>query len=399
MTATQTDAVAAATQAARTAGLQVEYGGAAAPADSTKPTGEVLGVVVALLVLTVTFGSLLAAGLPLLTGIFAVGLGSLGILLASGFTSLSDTTVTLAVMLGLAVGIDYTLFILSRHRTQVKDGMTIEESIATAVGTAGTAVVFAGSTVVIALVALAVTGVPFLAQMGIAAAATVALAVLLSLTFVPALLAVAGRRARGASRSRTSCPTPGRARSPPWAPAGSRWSSGVDGPRSAWSTVGLLALAAPALHMRLGLPDDGSAAPKTTQRQAYDLLSTGFGPGFNGPLTVVADLRGVSEPQQAAEATAARLRTLGNVVAVAPPVLDAGKDLAIITVVPGSGPSASATQHLVTAIRHDAPAIQQQTGAQLSVTGQTALNIDISERMSSAWPPTWPSSSGWRCCC
>jgi RND superfamily putative drug exporter len=319
VTATQTDAIAAATQSARQAGIQVEYGGAAAPTVSETPIGEVLGVVVALLVLTVTFGSLLAAGLPLLTGILGVSVGALGILLASGFTNLADTTVTLAVMLGLAVGIDYTLFILSRHRTQVKDGMTIEASIAKAVGTAGSAVVFAGATVVISLVALAVTGVPFLSQMGIAAAATVAVAVLLSLTFVPALLAVAGRRAvRGKTFSHELHDT--EAGEKPT--LGARWIALVI--RRRWLAIGgvavvLLALAAPALHMRLGLPDDGSAAPATTQRQAYDLLTTGFGPGFNGPLTVVADLAGVADPQQAADTTADRLRGLDNVVTVAPP--------------------------------------------------------------------------------
>jgi putative drug exporter of the RND superfamily len=387
VTATQTDAIAAATQSARQAGIQVEYGGAAAPTVSETPIGEVLGVVVALLVLTVTFGSLLAAGLPLLTGILGVSVGALGILLASGFTNLADTTVTLAVMLGLAVGIDYTLFILSRHRTQVKDGMTIEASIAKAVGTAGSAVVFAGATVVISLVALAVTGVPFLAQMGIAAAATVAVAVLLSLTFVPALLAVAGRRAvRGKTFSHELHDT--EAGEKPT--LGARWIALVI--RRRWLAIGgvavvLLALAAPALHMRLGLPDDGSAAPATTQRQAYDLLTTGFGPGFNGPLTVVADLAGVADPQQAADTTADRLRGLDNVVTVAPPVLDAGKDLAIIAVVPGSGPSSAATQNLVNAIRGDATAIQKETGARLAVTGQTAMNIDISQRMSDALPP------------
>jgi RND superfamily putative drug exporter len=162
--------------------------------------------------------------------------------------------------------------------------------------------------------------------------------------------------------------------------------------RRRWFAIGgvavaLVALAAPALHMRLGLPDDGSAGPSTTQRQAYDLLSEGFGPGFNGPLTVVADLAGVSDPQHVADATAARLRAIDDVVAVAPPVLDRGSDLAIITVVPGSGPSSAATQDLVTTIRGEASAIQQQTGARLSVTGQTAMNIDISQRMSDALPP------------
>jgi RND superfamily putative drug exporter len=387
VTATQTDAIAAATASARQAGIQVEYGGSAAPLVAGSHVGEGLGVVVALLVLTITFGSLLAAGLPLLTGVLGVSIGALGIVLASGFTNLADTSVTLAVMLGLAVGIDYTLFILSRHRTQVKDGMSIEASIAKAVGTAGSAVVFAGATVVIALAALTVTGVPFLAQMGIAAAATVAVSVLLSLTFVPALLAVAGRRAvRGKTFSHDGHDSAAGEKPT----LGARWIELVIHRR--WLAIGgvtvvLLALAAPALHMRLGLPDDGSSGPKTTQRQAYDLLTTGFGPGFNGPLTVVADLAGVTNPQQAADTTAARLRQLPNVVTVAPPVLDAGKDLAIIGVVPRTGPSAAATEKLAHAIRAEAPAIRQQTGARLAVTGQTATNIDISQRMSDALPP------------
>jgi len=387
VSATQTDAIAAATEGAKQAGIRVEYGGVAAPVESEKPIGEVLGVVVALVVLTVTFGSLLAAGLPLLTGVLGVAFGALGITLASGFTDLTDTSITLAVMLGLAVGIDYTLFILSRHRTQVKDGMAIDASIAKAVGTAGSAVVFAGATVVIALVALVVTGVPFLTQMGIGAAAAVAVAVLLSLTFVPALLAVAGQRAvRGKAFSHELHD----AEAGEKATLGARWIALVI--RRRWLAIGgvtlaLVALAAPALNMRLGLPDDGTAAPATTQRQAYDLLATGFGPGFNGPLTVVADLDGVTDTARAADATAARLRGLDNVATVTSPFLNEQQNLAIITVVPDSGPSSTATKDLVNAIRADAPAIQQQTGAELAVTGQTAVNIDISQKMSDALVP------------
>jgi RND superfamily putative drug exporter len=335
----------------------------------------------------VTFGSLLAAGLPLLTGILGVAFGALGITLASGFTDLTQTSLTLALMLGLAVGIDYTLFILSRHRTQVNDGMAIDASIAKAVGTAGSAVVFAGATVVIALVALAVTGVPFLAQMGIGAATAVAIAVLLSLTFVPALLAVAGQRA---IRGKTFSHDLHDAEAGEKPTMGARWIALVI--RRRWLAIGgvvvaLLALATPALNMRLGLPDDGTAAPDTTQRQAYDLLAAGFGPGFNGPLTVVADLDGVTDPQQAADTTAARLSKLANVATVTPPFLNEAKNLAIITVIPDSGPSADATKNLVSAIRHDAPAIEQQTGARLAVTGQTATNIDISQKMSDALVP------------
>lgn len=191
----QTDGIAAATAAAKAAGLEVEYGGSAAVHTSQPPIGEILGVGVALLVLVVTFGSLLAAGLPLLSALVGVGFGVLGVMLASAFTPLGSTTITLATMLGLAVGIDYTLFILSRHRTQVFDGMETRASIVEAVATTGSAVVFAGSTVVIALVALLVTGIPFLIQMGFAAAGTIALAVLLSLTLVPAVLSFAGPRA------------------------------------------------------------------------------------------------------------------------------------------------------------------------------------------------------------
>jgi putative drug exporter of the RND superfamily len=156
--ATQTDAIEAATH---DAAPRVEYAGSAAAVESEAPIGEVLGVLVAMLVLAVTFGSMLAAGLPLLTALVGVGVGMLGIQFASGFTNLTSTSVTLAAMLGLAVGIDYALFILSRHRTQVRDGMKIEDSIALAVGTAGSAVVFAGFTVMIALVALVMTGTPF----------------------------------------------------------------------------------------------------------------------------------------------------------------------------------------------------------------------------------------------
>ena len=191
--------------------------------------------------------------------------------------------------------------------------------------------------------------------MGIGAAGAVAVAVLLSLTFVPALLAVAGQRA---VRGKTFSAELHDAEAGEKPTMGARWIALVI--RRRWIaivavTLGLLALAAPALHMRLGLPDDGTAAPATTQRQAYDLLSTGFGPGFNGPLTVVADLDRRERPAQAAKPPRPGCGTLDGVAAVAPPFLNAAKDLAIITVVPTSGPSSAATTDLVKAIRADAP--------------------------------------------
>ena len=238
----------------------------------------------------ITFGSMIAAGLPLLTALLGVGFGSSASRWRPSVTSLSSESITLAVMLGLAVGIDYTLFILSRHRTQVRDGMGIEPSIARAVGTAGSAVVFAGATVIIALVALLVTGVPFLGQMGIAAAGTIAVAVLLSLTLVPALMAFAGPRATRGKSASAALHDPGADEKPT---LGARWIALVMRRRVlaiAVPVLVLVALALPALDMRLGQANDGALGPDTTQRQAYDLLSDGFGPGFNGPLTIAAEV-------------------------------------------------------------------------------------------------------------
>ena len=290
-------------------------------------------------------------------------------------------------MLGLAVGIDYTLFILTRHRTQVRDGMAIEPSIARAVGTAGSAVVFAGATVIIALVALLVTGVPFLGQMGIAAAGTIAVAVLLSLTLVPALMAFAGPRAtRGKSAERRAA----RPRADEQPTLGARWIALVM--RRRWLAIAvpvlvLVALALPALDMRLGQANDSNLGPETTQRQAYDLLSDGFGPGFNGPLTIVAEVPPGDRAQRAADATAAELERFDGVAAVSPAQLNPARDLALIRVTPDSAPSAAATEDLVDDIRDQAGRIEAGTGATVSVTGETASDIDVAQTMSAALLP------------
>jgi RND superfamily putative drug exporter len=366
--APQTDAIEA---AAAGAASQIEYGGAAAAVESEPPIGEVLGVLVALVVLAVTFGSLLAAGLPLLTALFGVGVGMLGIVLASGVTDLTSTATTLAAMLGLAVGIDYALLILSRHRTQVRDGMPIAESIALATGTAGSAVVFAGSTVMIALVALLMTGTPFLAQMGIAAAGAIAVAVLASLTLVPALLAFGGTRmVRGKTFSAELAPD-----AKPT--LGARWVALVmrrPVVASGLVIVALGALAIPALDVRLGLPNDGTANPETSARQAYDLVSEGFGVGANGRLTIVVE---GGDP----EAAAKHLTTLPGVAAVSPAQVIVGKDLALISVTPSGGPSSEATETLVNTIR------DTRFDGNVLVTGQTATNIDVSQKMADSLIP------------
>ena len=387
VTVTQREGIVEASSTVRDAGVRVEYAGAIAQDGDEAPIGELLGVGVAVLVLAITFGSMIAAGLPLLTALLGVGFGVLGIQLATSVTSLSNESVTLAVMLGLAVGIDYTLFILSRHRTQVRDGMSIGTSIPRAVATAGSAVVFAGATVIIALVALLITGVPFLGQMGIAAASTVAVAVLLSLTLVPALMAIAGSRATRGKSSSAALHDPAAGGKPT---LGARWIRLVMRHRLIAAAVPVLALGAlaiPGLDMRLGLQGDGALSPDTTQRQAYDLLSDGFGPGFNGPLTIAAELLPGDDAQQAADATAAQLGRFDGVTAVSPAQLNPARDLALIRVIPNSGPSTAATEDLVNSIREQAGDIETGTGAAVSVTGQTATDIDTSQTMSDALIP------------
>jgi len=380
----QTDGVAAAVQPATDAGLRVEVGGDAAAAPAEAPIGEILGIVVAALVLTITFGSVVAAGLPLLTAALGVAVGIMGALAATSFTDLSSNTTTLTPMLGLAVGIDYALLIVTRHRAQVRAGTEIGPSIARAVATAGSSVVFAGTTVVIALVALLVTGIPLLQQMGLATAFTVAVAVLVNLTLVPALLAVVGRHA---VRGKVVLETDVAAARPT---LGARWITVVMRHRVVALVIPVVvlgALAVPALGMELALPGDGALSPETTQRQAYDLLSDGFGPGFNGPLTVAAVLPDGADGAAAAADVATRLGQVDGVAAVSPPQVNAGGDLALIRVVPTTGPTDPATTDLVHDIRDAAGGIEAATGTDVLVTGQTAVEIDASQKMGDALIP------------
>jgi RND superfamily putative drug exporter len=381
LTDAQRAPVASAAAEARSAGLQVGVTGDAAPLSKSGGAGEGIGVLVAFLVLAITFGSLLTAGMPLLTAVIGVGIGLTGIVSMAALTDLSSAVISLAAMLGLAVGIDYALFIISRYRTLARRGMDLEAAAGEAAGTAGTAVVFAGSTVVIALVALVVTGVPFMTAMGFAAAGTVAIAVLIAITLVPALLGFAGQRALKGKRS-------ARADSR-GTTMGLRWVDFVIRHRLAaigTVIVATLVLAIPVTHLRLGLPDDASKAPGTPQRIAGDLLTQGFGEGFNGQLAVVAEL-----PQGSGEAAAAtigaRLSRLDDVTAVAPAHVTPDGSLAIITVTPSSGPSSAATDHLVRTIRDNRAAIAAGTHAELAVTGQTAVNIDVAGKMGSALLP------------
>ena len=378
-------------RSAESAGLSVEFGGDAVTAAPAQSATEGIGVIVAAVVLLITFGALVAAGLPLLTAIISVGAGLLGIQIASGFFELGSNTSSLALMLGLAVGIDYALFIVSRFRHELIEGHSPEEAAGRAVGTAGSAVVFAGLTVIIALAALSVVGIPFLVQMGLAAAATVLGAVVIAITLLPALLGFAGervlgRKGREALLSGAKAPVLRSGR----VPMGERWARGVLRRRvlavlGVIITLGIVAI--PAMDMRLGLPSDATASAETTEHKAYEALADGFGAGFNGPLVIVADLTNAGLPEQAVQTIGADLSTMAEVAVVVPATFNQGGDTAVITVVPKSGPTAVQTEDLVHEIRAESAQWHSQTGAQVYVTGTTAAGIDVSQKLSDALIP------------
>ncbi|MFL1897695.1 MMPL family transporter [Streptomyces tauricus] len=397
--ASKTDLTKAVEQA-RDTGLTVEVGGSALETEAAQGLGEVLGVLVAAVVLLITFGSLAAAGLPLLTAILGVSISLAGITAVSSAFGFSSTVGELAMMLGLAVGIDYSLFVVSRYREERAKGHQAQEATALAVGTAGSAVVFAGLTVVIALLGLSVIGVPMLSKMGIGSAGAVMVGVLIALTAVPALLgfwpnAVLSRRDRkGGRRSRTKILSlVGRTRTAGTttkAPRGVRWAQFVVRrplPVLLLSVIGLGALAVPSLDLRMGMPGDEAKSTATTERRAYDALAEGFGPGFNGPLTVVVDVKEAKDPQAAVTAVSNKLTGTKGVVSVSPARFNAAKDTAVIAAVPSTAPTSRQTQDLVHTIRGERDAVESSTGADFKVTGTTALNIDVGQKMQDALIP------------
>ncbi|MFJ6393111.1 MMPL family transporter [Streptomyces sp. NPDC091972] len=368
---------------ARDTGLTVDVGGDALQARTEAgAAGEAVGLALAAVVLVITLGSLIAAGLPLLTAVVGVGIGVSTIAVLAKALDLGDTTSTLAGMIGLAVGIDYALFIVSRYRAELAEGRDREEAVGRATGTAGSAVVFAGLTVVIALAGLSVVNVPMLTKMGLAAAGTVVIAVLIALTMIPALLGYAGRRIRPAGQKRGT--SPGKAVKPN---LGTRWASFVIRRPAAVLLLGVLGLGAVALpvsQLELGLPDDGSQSTSTTQRRAYDLLSEGFGPGFNGPLMIVVDAKDSADPKAAAATVTDGIKDLEDVVTVTPATFNKAGDTATVTVIPASKPSSTQTEDLVHAIRDD---VASKADADVLVTGSTAMNIDFSQKLADALVP------------
>ncbi|MBO1030272.1 MMPL family transporter [Tessaracoccus sp. SD287] len=386
------------------AGLRVNYS-----ADVTQDIasiigpGEIIGVVIAGIVLLVMLGSLLAAGLPILMALIGVGAGIGLTLAASYWVEMMSITPALGLMLGLAVGIDYALFILNRHRIQLLQGMDLRASIARAVGTAGNAVVFAGLTVIIALAALVLTGIPFLGVMGVAAAGTVLASVLVAITLTPALLSLIGARVmtkkawarhgfspRGEVLDETlQLPSSTTART---ATADRGWIRTVT--RHPWITVlaTLLVLGAmsiPVAGMRLGLPDGASEPEDSTGYRTYAITVEKFGAGMNGPLLAVGTLPEGLNQQQVAMLqleTGEKLLAVDGVRHVAPVGVSEDGRTALWQLVPVDGPNSESTAELVHTLRDKQTEISAATGVDVRVTGQTVANIDISQKLADALP-------------
>ncbi|MFE6922063.1 MMPL family transporter [Nocardia sp. NPDC057663] len=355
--------------------------------------GEVVGVAIAALVLLATLGSVVAAGLPLVTALTGIGVGVGGTLLVSHLISLHSLSAVLGLMIGLAVGIDYALFIVNRQRRYILDtGMTAEEAIGRALATSGTAVIFAGSTVAIALSALSIVQIRLITTMGVAATGTVVIAVLTALTLLPALLGLVGERicspkARQAAAFATATRTPARA---PRRLA-TIWVRTVTRHRFVATIAALLIagiVAIPAAQMTLGLPSGASYNPETPQRESYEVVKERFGAGYNGPLVIVADA-GQRPGAIAAADISGLYRDLAHTPGVAAVTLGGVSDdgrTVVLTVTPSAGPTDSATEQLVHAIRGQAATFASERRVDVGVTGFTALGIDVSARLADALP-------------
>ncbi len=374
---------------AKAAGITVNFGGQVARA-STKSNSDILGIVIAFLVLLLGFGSVVAGLLPLITAVAGVLVTNLALLALTAVISESSTAPILATMIGLAVGIDYALFVMNRHRQQIVGGMDLQESAGRAIATSGSAVCFAGTTVLIALAALSIVNIPFLTVMGLCAAGAVVVAVLAALTLMPALLGFAGQRLISARWARHKI---AKAARPGYEPASWRYAHALKRVPILVVLAGIivpLVVAIPFLNIRLGLPDAGSQPVSQTTRRAYDLVSEGFGHGANGPLLVVVYAPGGMNATQKAAFTSFynehTTHLAPDVAAVSKPLVNPAKDVFLIEVIPKTGPDAPQTTALINRIRTVTAEGQKTYGLQTSVTGQTALNVDTSTKLSSALP-------------
>ena len=378
---------------AEQAGLRVEFGGPVVDYLSRDEGGDadVIGLFFAVIILLIAFGSVVAMSVPIGTALFGLAIALSIISLVAAVTDIGTVAPTLATMIGLGVGIDYSLFIVTRHRQNLAAGMEVNESIGLANGTAGQAVLFAGGTVVIAITGLALSGVPYVTRLGLMSAIAVAVMMVAAVTFVPAILGLAGRHInsirvphlRRKARAETHHSITG-ARPGGW----ERWAMFMS--RHRWPAVIislaiLLTLAAPVLSMRLGQTDDGTLPESLTQRQAYDLITEGFGAGANGPLFLAVALPrpGDMTPVDAIGQAASKVPGLQATPAQVSPDGSA----ALVVVIPPAAPQSEQTENLVNSLRTDVlPPAVQGTGATVFVGGQTAAFVDLGERIQDRLP-------------
>jgi RND superfamily putative drug exporter len=390
------DQIKDATAPAAQAGVKLAYGGAVIDYADQPPQGnaDLIGLLAAVVILLFAFGSVVAMGLPILTALLGLGIGISIVHIIASVTEIGSVAPILATMIGLGVGIDYSLFIVTRYRENRASGMELEAAIGRSVATAGSAVLFAGTTVVIAICGLVIAGIPYVARLGYMAGIVVAVMMLAALTLLPAIIAVVGN-----GIDRWKVPSlihhPDRAVAAgqdPTSPEGSvweRWATLVA--RHAWpfaiaGVVILLVIAWPVLSMRLGESDDGNLPTSTTQRQAYDLIAAGFGPGTNGPLVVVVQLPSAGDDAVLTDITNALEKTPG-VKNVVPAQLSPSKTVAEIGVLPTTAPDSAQTADLVATLRGSVlPQAIGTSGAQAYVGGITAAFIDIGDRISDRLP-------------
>jgi membrane protein YdfJ len=367
----------------RFSGMQAELTGTAYVQMKIMGPSEVIGVVIAFLVLAVTFSSFLLGILPIATAAVGLGIGLLGMMIGSNMVEIQSVALSLAAMLGLAVGIDYALFIVSRFRQQLAEGYGRSEAIAIANATAGSSVVFAAITVIIGLAGLAVAKIPFLTAMGLSGAFVVFATMLTSIIMIPAILAAFGERISADSGNKWLKP---RKRA---SQGSNRWGHFVTRKPLTMVIAGvilLVTIALPFLHIQLGLPDDGQKPTEKTERRAYDLLSEGYGPGFHSPLVVLARADGEGEFLENVSSVLKEMGTLPNVGTLSPVIPGPSGELALINIIPATGPHDVRTKELVQSIRDQAPEILERSHVDLMVTGTTAVNIDISQKLNEALP-------------
>jgi putative drug exporter of the RND superfamily len=379
----QLDHALATAEVARSGDVQVELTGELALLAQDDPSSELIGVGVAVVVLLVAFGSVVAMGLPIVTALFGIFVGAAGVGVLAMVVDVPEFSLILCMMVGLGVGIDYALFIVTRHRQHLHEGMSVPDAAGAANATAGLAVLFAGTTVVIAILGLFIAGFPAISTMGMSVALVVSVAMVAAVTLLPGLLGLAGTKIDKLSIHRRTHVV-----RPVEQTMSGRWAHHVGRHPVRYAIVSLIALCAiavPALSMRIGTPDDGNAPEGSTQRVAYEQLAGAFGRGFNGPIQVVVEIPTSADPD-ALDRVHDALAADPGIAAVTAPVLNPAGDTAMLRANPTTAPQDERTDELVRHLRSDVlPEAVAGTGATVSLTGQ-AMQTDLTDRISDRLP-------------